>query len=217
MLKASTPVAVLLVSFVLGVEEPSLRLFVYIVLISVGITVACAAQIDAVPLGILVQCLAIVAEAFRLNTINILLVSRGLKLGPVATLYYIAPLCACAVAIPWAFLEAPVLMRHPWLPLRRVGAPLLLVNATMAFLLNLSVMELIKHTSALTLNVSGVAKDLLLIVWSVTVNGAVVAPVQCVGYAVAVVGVAGYSDYKQRQQRNVHEAQPLPMELDDGG
>ena len=82
----------------------------------------------------------------------------------------------------------------------------------MAFLLNVSVMGLIKHTSALTLNVSGVAKDLLLIVWSVTVNDAVVAPVQCAGYALAVVGVAGYSDYKQRQQQRTHE--PV-LELDD--
>ena len=45
-------------------------------------------------------------------------------------------------------------------PLHHVGAPLLLLNASVVVLLNLSTMALIKHTSALTLNVSGVFKDI---------------------------------------------------------
>ena len=44
MLKAGTPVATLLVSIVLGLERPSCRLAFYILLVSSGIGVACAAQ-----------------------------------------------------------------------------------------------------------------------------------------------------------------------------
>ena len=57
---------------------------------------------------------------------------------------------------------------------------------------------LIKFTSALTLNVSGVFKDLLLILYSVFVNGATVTATQYVGYSIAAAGVAGYSEYKRR-------------------
>ena len=70
----------------------------------------------------------------------------------------------------------------------------------MAFLLNLATMALIKNTSALTLNVSGVFKDIGLIFWSVLVSGAVVTHLQYAGYLVAVIGVSLYSAYKRAQQ-----------------
>lgn len=77
-----------------------------------------------------------------------------------------------------------------------------------AFLLNIATMALIKHTSALTLNVAGVGKDLLLIGYSVTLSGARVSAVQYFGYAVAFVGVTAYSRHKQRLQAQA-QAQAL--------
>ena len=68
-------------------------------------------------------------------------------------------------------------------------------------MLNLATMQLIKNTSALTLNVSGVFKDVGLILWSVVVSGAVVTKLQYVGYAVVIVGVSAYSAYKRAQQQ----------------
>ena len=84
---------------------------------------------------------------------------------------------------------------------RRVGALVLIMNASIAFVLNLATMQLIKHTSALTLNVSGVFKDVGLILWSVVVSGAIVTRMQYAGYAVAIVGVSAYSAYKRAQQQ----------------
>lgn len=48
-LKASTPVAVLLCSFVFGLEKPSVRLSVYIVAITTGIGIACYAEVSRAP------------------------------------------------------------------------------------------------------------------------------------------------------------------------
>ena len=97
-------------------------------------------------------------------------------------------------------------MRHHFASVRHVGGAVLLANASVAFFLNIATMALIKHTSALTLNVSGVFKDLGLILWSVVVSGAVVTNVQYVGYAVALAGVTAYSAYK----RNLAAKTPLP-------
>ena len=127
------------------------------------------------------------AEALRLGLVNLLLTSRGLRFSPLGFLYYVAPLCALALFVPWAVTELPELSRHRFAAIRHVGALQLLANASVAFLLNLATMALIKHTSALTLNVSGVFKDLLLIGWSVVVSGAIVTPVQCVQQAPARV------------------------------
>lgn len=80
----------------------------------------------------------------------------------------------------------------------------------MAFLLNLATMALIKNTSALTLNVSGVFKDIGLILWSVAVSGAVVTQLQYAGYAVAIVGVSAYSAYKRALQTAKEEEPAAP-------
>ena len=41
--------------------------------------------------------------------VQILLQRRGLKLNPVTTMYYIAPVSFLCLGIPWAFLEAGTL------------------------------------------------------------------------------------------------------------
>ena len=72
----------------------------------------------------------------------------------------VAPACALCLLPPWLWWEGRPLLHHRMAPLHHVGAPLLLLNASVVVLLNLSTMALIKHTSALTLNVSGVFKDI---------------------------------------------------------
>jgi len=199
MLKAVTPVAVLLVSFAFRLEQPSVTLGVCILLISVGITVSCTAQVELSVVGTTLQLAAVVAEALRLGLVNLLLTSRGLRFSPLSFLYYVAPLCALALFVPWVITELPELSRHRFAAIRHVGALKLLANASIAFLLNLATMALIKHTSALTLNVSGVFKDLLLIGYSVVVSGAIVTPTQYFGYVIALVGVTWYSQYMRNK------------------
>jgi len=198
MMKASMPVWVLLVSFAFGLEKPSGALCGWIIIIVFGVGVATVAQVNINFMGMLMQGIAMLCEALRLAITNKILVNKGLKLVPVAFLYYMAPLCAGVLLLPWAILEAPRVLADGATPIRAVGGVLFVSNMSIAFLLNLSTMALIKHTSALTMNVSGVIKDLALILWSVFVNGAAVSVTQYVGYTIAASGVAGYSEYKRR-------------------
>lgn len=201
MLKALTPVVVLLASFAFGLEQPSKRLGVYIVCIATGVAVACYGQLELDVVGVALQLGAVACESIRLCLININLTSQGIKLPPIAFLYFVAPLCALALLPAWLYCEAALVTRHHLHAVRRVGVGVLALNASVAFVLNLATMALIKHTSALTLNVSGVFKDLLLIFWSVMVSGATVTPVQYFGYALALAGVTGYSNLKRAQQQ----------------
>ena len=155
-----------------------------------------------------------------------LLVSKGLKLSSIANLFYIAPTCFLCLLGPWALVEAPYVLADNMAALRHAGGLVLLSNASIAFLLNLATLALIKQTSALTLNVAGVVKDLLLIAWSVVVNGAIVGSLQYVGYAIAFSGVTAYTVYKHQaaqQQASQPQAkadeerrQLLADELDAG-
>lgn len=196
MIKALTPVVVLLLSFCLQIETPSLRLFVFIVLISSGVTLSCVSQVEASVAGTVIQLAALVAEGLRLCLINLLLAKKGLKLSAIANLYYIAPTCFVCLFGPWALIEAPHVLADNAAALRNTGFLVLLSNSSVAFLLNLATIALIQRTSALTLNVAGVVKDLLLIAWSVAMHGAIVTHMQYVGYAIAFSGVCGYTYYK---------------------
>ena len=209
MLKASTPICVLLCSFGFGLETPSIRLFVYIVIIAAGVATACYGQIEVSWIGVILQMAAVVVEAFRLCLVNIALTSRGIKLSSITFLSVVAPLCALVLLPLWAYFEAPAVLHNNFAPIRHVGFPTLFANASVAFLLNIATMALIKHTSALTLNVSGVFKDVGLVLWSVLVSGAVVTHLQYVGYGIAIWGVSAYSAFKRGQQT---ASKPPPLQ-----
>ena len=216
MLKASTPVATLVVSFCFGLERPSYRLFAYILLVSSGIFVSCISQVHPSVPGVVLQLSAICAEAVRLCLVNSLLTSRGLRLSPIASLYLIAPICAACLLPPWALFEAPRLSHRGLEAFRAVGPLVFAANLCLAFVLNLATMALIKATSALTLNVAGVVKDLLLISYSVAISGAKVSPIQFTGYAVAFVGVTAYSNHKRSLQAQAHALDAKAERILDG-
>jgi len=199
MLKAATPVAVLLCSFALGLEQPNAQLGGYVVLIAIGVAIACYGQLQLDWTGVMLQIGAVLAEALRLCLVNIALTARGIKLPSVTFLSVVAPLCAAVLLPAWAYLEAAAVCRNRFAPIRHLGFLTLLANASVAFLLNLATMALIKNTSALTLNVSGVFKDIGLILFSVGISGAVVTNLQYGGYALAILGVSLYSAYKRAQ------------------
>ena len=209
-----------------------------IVLISSGVGIACAAQVHPSVPGVLLQLGAIGCEAVRLCLVNLLLTLRGLRLSPVASVLLISPICALCLLPAWAMLEAPRLLALGSAPWARVGAATLgagralllhcmcgctahhaCTHATphacvagaslcIAFALNIATMALIKHTSALTLNVAGVGKDLLLIGYSVALSGAKVSALQYCGYAIAFAGVTSYSRHKRQLQAQA-QAQAL--------
>jgi len=198
MIKAGTPIVTLVLSFCFGIEQPSLRLSGYVVLVSVGIAISSATQIEYSAVGTLMMFVVLLCEGLRVTFINLLLTSRGLQFSSMASFTYIAPTSLLCLAAPWAVLEAKHVFADEAIAFRRAGFLALGSNASIAFLLNLATLALIQHTSPLTLNVSGVVKDLLLIAWSVGVNGATVGGWQYFGYALAFAGAMGYTDYKRR-------------------
>lgn len=117
--------------------------------------------------GVLNQVCSMVLEAARLTLVQLLLQARGIKLNPITTLYHVAPVCLAFLLIPLATLEAERVAAHQ----HTVGVGLLLLSATAAFALNCSVFLLIGKTSALTMNIAGVAKDVMLIGLSITFYG----------------------------------------------
>ncbi|KAK9668949.1 hypothetical protein RND81_13G098100 [Saponaria officinalis] len=74
------------------------------------------------------------------------------------------------------------------------------------FALNLAVFLLVGKTYALTMNVAGVVKDWLLIVFSWSVIKDTVTPINLFGYGLAFLGVA-YYNHSKLQALKANEAQ----------
>jgi hypothetical protein len=104
---------------------------------------------------------------------------HGLKMDPLVSLHYYAPVCALInlLVIPFTEGLAPLVD----LAQGRVSPLILLSNAAVAFLLNVAAVFLVGAGSGLVLTLAGVFKDILLITGSVLIFGSVVTPLQVVG------------------------------------
>ncbi|GAA6057991.1 hypothetical protein JCM3770_004603 [Rhodotorula araucariae] len=184
MLKAFTSVAVLGMSVMMGLDNWDKRKAITVLGISVGVALASYGELRFVFSGFFFQCLGILFEATRLVAIQKLL--QGLRMDPLVSLYYYAPVCA-------VFNGLLVLPFEGWAPfeqvLDKVGPITLFINCNVALLLNVSVVFLIGCASSLVLTLSGVLKDILLVSGSVVLFGTPVTFIQLVGYGVALAGL----------------------------
>ncbi|KAI5477809.1 DUF250 domain containing membrane protein [Pseudohyphozyma bogoriensis] len=193
MLKAFTSVAVLTMSVVMGLDQFNKRTAVTVVAISFGVMLASYGEMEFAMSGFIFQSMGILFEATRLVAIQKLL--QGMRMDPLVSLYYYAPVCAIfnAVLIPvfegWEPFE---------LVLPKVGIFTLFINVNVALCvcllfrphvfsaangalmkkLNIAVVFLIGCASSLVLTLSGVVKDILLVVGSVVLFGSTVTGIQ---------------------------------------
>ncbi|KAI9725156.1 MAG: hypothetical protein M1828_003498 [Chrysothrix sp. TS-e1954] len=189
MLKATTPVAVLLASWALGVSPVNLKTLGNVSFIVVGVIIASFGEIQFVLIGFLFQVGGIAFEAIRLTMVQRLLSSAEFKMDPLVSLYYFAPACATMNFVVALFTELPTMTLGD---LYRVGLFVLLANAMVAFALNVAVVFLIGKTSSLVLTLSGVLKDILLVMASMAIFRDPVSGLQMFGYAIALGGLVYY-------------------------
>ncbi|KAH7387137.1 hypothetical protein KP509_16G007300 [Ceratopteris richardii] len=194
MLKAVMPVAVFLLGAAVGLESLSLQMFSIMSVISVGVLVASYGEIGFSWVGVVYQLGGVVGEAARLIFIEILLKRKGVKLSPLSMIYYISPCSAFCLFIPWIFLEKSKMdFSQQW----TVNPWILSLNALCTFALNISVVLVIKHTSAVTIRVAGVVKDWVVVLLSaVLFNDSKLTSINIIGYGIAIAGVAAYNKFK---------------------
>jgi drug/metabolite transporter (DMT)-like permease len=189
MLKATTPVAVLLSGWALGISQPNLRQFLNVSAIVVGVIIASIGEIHFVTIGVMYQIGGVLFEALRLTMVQRLLSSADFKMDPLVSLYYFAPICAVmngVVALIW---EVP---RCSMAEVYNVGLFTFFLNGLCAFMLNVSVVFLIGKTSAVVLTLCGVLKDIMLVAASMMIWGTQVTAIQFFGYSIALGGMVYY-------------------------
>lgn len=111
--------------------------------IVVGVIIASYGELEFVLIGFLYQVGAIITEGTRLVLVQRLLSSAEYKMDPLVSLYYFAPVCAVMNGLTALVLEVPNMTMQN---IYDVGIFLLIANAMIAFLLNVSVVFLVSLT-----------------------------------------------------------------------
>lgn len=140
MLKATTPVAVLLAGWALGVSQPNLKTFLNVSAIVVGVVIASIGEIKFDLIGFIYQIAGVAFEAIRLTMVQRLLNSAEYKMDPLVSLYYFAPVCAAMNLVVALFWEVPKISMAE---VYNVGLFTFLLNGLVAFSLNVSVVMLV--------------------------------------------------------------------------
>uniref|UniRef100_A0A383VIL4 Sugar phosphate transporter domain-containing protein n=1 Tax=Tetradesmus obliquus TaxID=3088 RepID=A0A383VIL4_TETOB len=192
MMKAVMPMLVYSVGCLLGTEVFVSHTCGILVVVVTGVLVASYGELMFVFVGVVFQVASLLSEATRLTMVQLLLQSKGIKLNPITSLYYIAPVCLMCLLLPLGALEANRIREHKW----SLHPGIVVLSAVAAFALNCSVFLLIGKTSALVMNLAGVFKDVMLIYLSMSIYGSTVTELQVLGYSVALCG-AFYYNYRR--------------------
>ncbi|KAK4089356.1 hypothetical protein PCL_11820 [Purpureocillium lilacinum] len=186
MLNAANPVAVLAVSWIWGVADPSTSTLLNMLLIVAGAAIASFGEIQFSTIGFVFQAGGIIFGAIRLVMIQVLVSRKGMRMDPLVGLYYFGPACAIMTLAAALFIEVP---RFRMSHLIDAGVGMLVLNAAVAFLLNVTTVYLVGRTSGLVMALTGIFKNILLIAVSVVIWNTKITLLQAVGYSLALVGL----------------------------
>ncbi len=113
--------------------------------IVIGVIIASFGEIAFVFIGFIYQLGGVVFEALRLAFVNKLLSDPSYKMDPLVSLYYYAPVCAVMNLLIALVIEVPKLKLAE---IYNVGIGVFLINALLAFFLNISVVFLVRGIAA---------------------------------------------------------------------
>lgn len=191
MLKALTPVYILLCLVLFKVEIPSSPVVVSVCIISVGTMIASLGELHFSWTGFLLQSLADLFEGSRLVLLQMILSNN---LTPIESMYYISPATAvCQLLMVLVYERDALLSEKSW-TLVASHWYWFLAGTVLGVCINFIGMFVIKHTSGLMLKLIGVVRNNCLVLFSIIFLGEKTSFLQMVGYVVSVGGFIWYTN-----------------------
>ncbi|KNC80383.1 hypothetical protein SARC_07258 [Sphaeroforma arctica JP610] len=216
MLKAASPIDVMLVMFLFGLLNPSGNLILSVVVISCGCLFAAFGEVSFSLIGVAVFFASDIMDAIRSVWTETLLGRMALM----DSLYYIAPASSVWLVLFAAFDEIPRFIAQKDYEKVLAKPMLYLVYSTMGFVVQIMVLAVINETSTLTLKIVGQIKNIATIIGGVVVMGNHVSNQQIFAYCVETVGFWLYQQTMMAERaKAAKEAEDLESNsalLDEG-
>jgi hypothetical protein len=194
MIKALNPAVIYALGVILQIEKSSWSVLASLTVICGGVIYAVQGVLKFQAAGFFLQLIAILADGARHLYLQATLQSCIGGLDPINILNMIAPIAAVFLWAIGSMSEFPAMR----LVLRDLQSmlPLVLASSLLAFTLNLCSYAYIKATSALSMSVSGILKDVFMIGTSVAYLGSEFNWQQCLGYVIAIGGTVAYTIFR---------------------
>jgi len=201
MMKEGNVVLVYVGSLFAGLEVFKLRSCCLLTFIWLATMLNIKGEINFSFVGTLIQGASQIFEVIRLVLQAIVLSDHGQKLDSMTYVLVVMPICFLFVALLLAlracgFMASADTTVFQWSYVSGCWH-LLLMNALLAFFLNVSIAIFVKHTSAVAMVLAGLVKDSLVVVSSVAFLGEAVSRTQQVGFALQLGGVLVWSLMKR--------------------
>lgn len=202
---ATTPFFTAIFAFVITCKKESGEVYLALLPVVFGIVLASNSEPLFHLFGFLVCVGSTAGRALKSVVQGLLLTSEAEKLHSMNLLLYMAPMAALILLPFTLYIEGNVLA----ITLEKAKTDsfivfLLIGNATVAYLVNLTNFLVTKHTSALTLQVLGNAKAAVAAIVSVLIFRNPVTVMGMAGFGVTVMGVVLYSEAKKRSKGIAH-------------
>ncbi|OVA07729.1 Drug/metabolite transporter [Macleaya cordata] len=202
---ATTPFFTAIFAFLITCKKESGGVYLALLPVVLGIVLASNSEPLFHLFGFLVCVGSTAGRALKSVVQGIILTSEAEKLHSMNLLLYMAPMAALILLPFTLYIEGNVL----GITIEKAKEDsfivfLLLGNATVAYLVNLTNFLVTKHTSALTLQVLGNAKAAVAAVVSVLIFRNPVTVMGMTGFGVTIMGVVLYSEAKKRSRATAH-------------
>ncbi|KAJ8770157.1 hypothetical protein K2173_011492 [Erythroxylum novogranatense] len=198
---ATTPFFTAVFAYLMTLKREAWLTYVTLIPVVTGVIIASGGEPSFHLFGFIMCVAATAARALKSVLQGILLSSEGEKLNSMNLLLYMAPI-AVVFLLPAALIMEDNVVGIT-LALARDDIKIiwyLLFNSSLAYFVNLTNFLVIKHTSALTLQVLGNAKGAVAVVVSILIFKNPVSVTGMLGYALTVFGVILYSEAKKRSK-----------------
>jgi len=203
-------------SCIVGLQTYSLDKFAVLAIILTGCTICALGELDFVWLGLVFQLSSQFAEVTKNLIGEVVLTGAGLKLDPLTFVAWQAP-CAfffllCTVITLGA--ESSAETAVVWADFK-VWWPVLLMNATWAFGLNLTIALTLKRLSTVSFIMIGMTKDMAIVFSSWIVFGSTISRQQAFGFAVTFCGIIAWSHLKMKEQGQKTKEKDDPKAIEE--
>jgi len=215
MLKALTPVYILLGMFAFRLERPTVGIIFAVLIISVGTGISSVGELRFSVIGFILQSFADVVEGLKLVLQDVLL--KRIKLSPFETLYYVAPASLVFQIMYILVRERDALHWDTGGRMVKEHGTVMLIAASMGFIVNISGFLVMKRTSGLVVKLLSILRSNGLVVGTfLLLPGNEVTRLQWLGYSIAMVGFVWYTVLKQVPSRAPEQDKnPEDPEVDD--
>ncbi|KAG2230579.1 hypothetical protein INT48_006884 [Thamnidium elegans] len=205
MIKSSTPVWVLIFSFLFGFEKPSFKLITVISFIVFGVWLTIDGEPKFDNRGFLLVLTAAIASGLRWNMAQYLMKSgkSNKDNSPLATMYHLSPIMFITMLSLSLIIEKPFQQQigtnsfyFDSLSKTVTSLAIMSFGGVLAFIMTIAELYLIKGTSTVTLSVAGISKEVVVIALSVLIYGDELTSKTYMGLVISIIGIIGYNYYK---------------------